>query len=306
MIIKKILAIIIIFSINISTAIASSNKVSIIKNNVNTNFKYEWFNQDNKPSGIIFSIENKKTLKTNIFDSIDGESKRDFNNKILLVEKEIKENASYGFLEIKLEKDLSMHFKYPKDYEGTKELADAQSKAKDILRKSQLKLGRFININESLLLNYEMLVRNSMGLTDSISKSFIKKHGNANPRVVINDIISFYQSIPYDEIKEYKYGFINTNEMLLKNKGDCDSKSVSFISTVKNIYKGLKTIIVVIDGHAFVGLNISSLPTDKTITHRNVRYVLAEPVGPSKSKLGQISVKSSKEINKKSFKIFII
>ena len=55
--------------------------------------------------------------------------------------------------------------------------------------------------------------------------------------------------------------------------------------------------LLYIDGHAFIGINIQGEPGEVTITHNNVKYLLAEPTGPAILPLGTIAPESELAIN---------
>lgn len=268
----------------------------------NTFFKYEWLSKDNKLSEIIFSLNNEQSKNFNIFNhqsSLAVDNRKE-------IELEMNKRASFGIFTITLDPNFVINIDYPNEYHGSKKLEQSIIKSKEVLYANINKSTTIVNVNNNHMLNYKTLVENNIPLTKSIANAFKLKHSRTHPRIAINDLLAFYQSIPYDELKTSEYGFINTNEMILKNKGDCDSKSVSFISTLKNMYPNIKTIIVVIDKHAFVGLNINSTPNDRTITYGKTKYVLAEPVGEAKHLLGEISKSSNIELVNNRFKIFVM
>ena len=268
----------------------------------NTFFKYEWLSKDNKRSEIIFSLNNEQSKNFNIFNhqsSLAVDNRKE-------IELEMNKRASFGIFTITLDPNFVINIDYPNEYHGSKKLEQSIIKSKEVLYANINKSTTIVNVNNNHMLNYKTLVENNIPLTKSIANAFKLKHSRTHPRIAINDLLAFYQSIPYDELKTSEYGFINTNEMILKNKGDCDSKSVSFISTLKNMYPNIKTIVVVIKNHAFVGLNITSQPNDRTITYGQTKYVLAEPVGEAKHLLGEISKSSNIELVNNRFKIFVM
>ena len=112
----------------------------------------------------------------------------------------------------------------------------------------------------------------------------------------VNFTLSFLQSIPYDELHDRKNsngsGFATPVELLTRNRADCDSKSVAFASILRNIYPQIPMVLVLVPGHAFVGIAAQQNPDDFALKVDGRTYVLAEPVGPALMPLGRLDKRS--------------
>ncbi len=122
----------------------------------------------------------------------------------------------------------------------------------------------------------------------------IKNNKNMyNKRIVINDIINFYQSIPYDTLLEDRgEGFSTPLKMLHENKGDCDTKLVAIASTIKALFPDVNIVAIVLPKHVLIGFNIPNNDNDLKIKYRNESYVLAETAGPGLIPIGYIAKES--------------
>lgn len=126
--------------------------------------------------------------------------------------------------------------------------------------------------------------------------------GTASTRDMMNVAISFFQTIPYDTLKD-RYtssgaGFETPLRMLAQNRGDCDSKSVAYLSLLRYYYPDLPLLMVYTPYHAFVGISIPAQNNDTIIDVDGLKYVLAEPVGPAMVPLGQVSPEALGELRK--------
>lgn len=115
----------------------------------------------------------------------------------------------------------------------------------------------------------------------------------------INHTLAFLQGIPYDELLNRSNsngaGFAPPIELLTRNLGDCDSKSVAMASLLKNSHPRMPMVLVLVEGHAFVGVGgIRQGPNDFALKIDNRTYVLAEPAGPAMLPLGQIDQRSQR------------
>lgn len=139
-----------------------------------------------------------------------------------------------------------------------------------------------------------------------VSNAFrIKNNNNIyNRRIVINDILSFYQSIPYDTLTSDRgAGFSTPLRFLHENKGDCDTKLVAINSTVKSIYPDIKSIAIVLPNHVLLGFNVPANNNDKKVLINGITYVLTETAGPSLVPLGVIDPKNEDLMKTRNYSI---
>ena len=294
---------IIVFSIMFSITSYSNAENRLNKTSLNNGYllNYRWIDSQNNESKINIFFKSESLINHKVF-----EVGKQHSFKIKQIENEINKSASLGVFSYKLDDNLNLSVSFPKKYENTIEQKNSMIIAKSIIDKNKSKVSNDITFDGFRILNYEKLVNESKDQTMPISKAFVGKHTKSSDRDMLSDIISFYQSIPYSTLDKNSIGFINTNEMISTNVGDCDSKSVSFMAGFKNIYPKKSAIIILINKHALVGFEIEPEENDKTISFNGRVYVLAEPVGPAIMGIGRISKYSELEISKRRFKIILI
>lgn len=125
-------------------------------------------------------------------------------------------------------------------------------------------------------------------------KPFILEHFSImNIRKVTNYVLSFVQSIPYSTLESRVTasgaGFSPPLKLLWENQGDCDSKVTLTAAILRSLMPRIKMILVFIDNHALIGIEIPVQGNDQTITIDGISYVLAEPTGPRLLNLGKIA-----------------
>ena len=128
-----------------------------------------------------------------------------------------------------------------------------------------------------------------------IASAFKDKNKNNlyDIRIVINDILNFYQSIPYDTLLEDRgAGFSTPFRLLHEDKGDCDTKLVAVAATVRSIYPNLKTIAIVLPEHVVIGFEVPFTDEDKKVNYKGKTYVLSETAGPGIAPIGVIAESS--------------
>jgi hypothetical protein len=122
-----------------------------------------------------------------------------------------------------------------------------------------------------------------------------------SPREIINYVLSFVQSIPYNKLESRitssGSGFNPPTRLLFQNQGDCDSKVTLAATILKSLYPKATMVIVYLPGHALLGIQASYENGEKNIKIGSQHFVLAEPTGPALLPMGEISQESEIAIN---------
>lgn len=123
------------------------------------------------------------------------------------------------------------------------------------------------------------------------------KAGTTSEREFLARALSFVQTIPYEKRKRGgTAGYRRPLSVLARNKADCDGKSTLYLALVRTAYPELDSTIVYIPNHAFVGVATADEKEDKTFKVDGVKYVIAEPVGPALTVLGDASKRSKRKV----------
>lgn len=122
----------------------------------------------------------------------------------------------------------------------------------------------------------------------------------SDTRDYINRLLSWIQSIPYDtlesRIDSSGAGFYTPVEVLVNNKGDCDSKAALIASLMRSLLPDLSMSIVYLPGHALLAVNLGTRPNETSVELRGAQHVLLEPTGPAKVKIGVVSAETARHI----------
>tara|TARA_R110000737_G_scaffold347232_1_gene378355 strand:+ start:5036 stop:6052 length:1017 start_codon:yes stop_codon:yes gene_type:complete len=117
-----------------------------------------------------------------------------------------------------------------------------------------------------------------------------------NVRKVSNYVLGFIQSIPYatleSRVSSTGAGFNPPLQTLWQNQGDCDSKVTLTAAIFRALMPRIKMMLVFIDNHALIALNIPSEADELTISVDGLDYILAEPTGPAMMRVGELSADS--------------
>lgn len=140
-------------------------------------------------------------------------------------------------------------------------------------------------------------VRYMKELTDvliPLSQAFYEKVVvRSDAREYFNLLLGWVQSIPYDaldnRIQSNGSGFAPPAQLLNENRGDCDSKSVLTASIARAFLPDTPMVLILLPDHALLGIALTPRKGEKTLNANGETYVLIEPTGPAKLKIGQVA-----------------
>jgi len=150
--------------------------------------------------------------------------------------------------------------------------------------------------NRTFALDYAAIAKRAVTAMEPVARA-VKSADIAIPqtpnarRIALSRAIAFFQAIPYEVLGKQRssgMGFLTPLAVIAENRGDCDSKAVAYAATARTLAPGTPVAIVVVPGHALVGLGISPERGDATLTQGGITYVLAEPVGPAPARIGEV------------------
>jgi hypothetical protein len=145
--------------------------------------------------------------------------------------------------------------------------------------------------------DYGRIARESLATIEPLVRAWAQHHALAPSREAINQLLGFFQSIPYDTLESRNStdgaGFAMPVALLARNRGDCDTKSVAMATMVHALAPEIPIVMVLLAEHALLGFAIETRPGDATLKYSGRTYVLAEPVGPALKALGKIAKSSS-------------
>ena len=125
---------------------------------------------------------------------------------------------------------------------------------------------------------------------------------NATLRQYIDLVLSWSQSIPYNELtgrgESNGAGFLPPIALLNANMGDCDSKSVLAATLIRSFMPQAKMALIILPKHALLGIGLRPLSEDITYGSETMPLVLMEPTGPAPLTLGQVAPSSMRQIQK--------
>ena len=122
----------------------------------------------------------------------------------------------------------------------------------------------------------------------------------SNARSYLNLLLSWAQTIPYDEltnrVTSNGSGFSPPLAVLNQNVGDCDSKSVLTASLIRAFLPNNSMRLVLLNDHALLAIALTPLTKDSTLLIDGVPFVLLDPTGPAHLPLGEVSALTKQKL----------
>lgn len=292
------------------TGFSKKDGISIVQ----LNYKWDGFNNTNH--SIAFNLD-KSDLKNSYVDFKKPNKEEAFKYVLEFLRDDIEKiNKTQNKYKIKLKED-SINYSFGYEINGNitnkinKDIVTALNYRQKEHMKNFFKRNYFTwNQDEELVsIDYFRLTQVYIPKMNQIAEAFkIKNNKNIyNKRVVLNDILSFYQSIPYDTLKEDRgEGFSTPLKFLHQNKGDCDTKLVAINATIKALYPEIKTIAIVLPNHVLLGISIEPNEKDRKVNINGITYVLAETAGPALIPAGIIDKRNEEIIKSRNYSIINI
>ena len=141
---------------------------------------------------------------------------------------------------------------------------------------------------------------NTAALLPVAQAIFEKLPADSKNRAYVNLVLSWVQSIPYNELKNRLTsngaGYLPPLSVVANNQGDCDSKTVLMASLVRALLPDVEMTMVFLPNHALLGIVLPSRKNEQTLYIDGMVYLLMEPTGPSKIPLGEVSNRSAQYI----------
>ena len=130
--------------------------------------------------------------------------------------------------------------------------------------------------------------------------------GAASRRVVLNRLLLFTQTIPYDSLPDRArtIGFLPPLQLLAENRGDCDSKAVLFAALAHRLYPDLGMVLVLLPEHAYLALDMRPQSGETGLRYEGRPWVAAEPVGPAVEPLGRLGPESRGRVAESVLRLF--
>lgn len=154
------------------------------------------------------------------------------------------------------------------------------------------------------------ITENNTALLPIAQAVYDKLPTNSETRAYVNLVLSWVQSIPYNELENRLTsngaGYLPPLSVVANNQGDCDSKTVLMASLIRSLLPDVSMAMVFLPGHALLGVVLPFRTNEQTINIDGLDYLLMEPTGPAKIPLGEIANSSARAIASNMYSLEVV
>jgi len=264
-------------------------------------FNYQWLDQAQQTQSLSFSID-----KVHIFDRF-----RNFRNYKAIhakkyidqnIRKKLKRNpiANVKVAFIRSGRNIQIELK-GQDQTAIAQAHQTIAKLQQELMQEHLARSfytQFISYDNSYAIkpDHVRFAQESVSDFKALKTHILNSVSIQNIRQVSDYVLGFVQSIPYSTLESRVTstgaGFNPPLQTLWQNQGDCDSKVTLTAAILRALMPRIKMMLVFIDNHALIAINIPAKDNELTITVDGLDYILAEPTGPAMMSVGELSADS--------------
>ena len=142
--------------------------------------------------------------------------------------------------------------------------------------------------------DYAQIARLAVGDLAPVAAALRRWTQGLGTREALGRLLLLIQSIPYDQMEQRgsDAGFRVPVLVLTDNRGDCDSKAVTFAALAHLLYPDLRIGMVLLPQHAYLALGLKPESGDQTLKLDRQTWTVAEAAGPGLLPIGRLAADS--------------
>lgn len=145
--------------------------------------------------------------------------------------------------------------------------------------------GFRVDMDGDLVIDYARLVDSGGETLASCRQALVEVGAGSSWRRHLSIFLAFFQDLEYQlpplrEEGRFTLGLWVPTEVLVRGKGDCDSKSVALASMLRRL--GRRVLFILLPGHALIGVEMRPAPGEHFVRLGNRHFVLSDPAGPGR------------------------
>jgi len=270
-------------------------------------YRYAWRQPDGKPERIEFALERASVERLrDAFQGYDPARQRDF---AYLAAQQAASRAAPG-VTLQIERkgaELAVRAKGADETAMRREMERVQAAWKQGAADYLVQNGfaqRPGNVVEVDLLRF---VGEYVSVMRPLAQAFAQKTRGLDDRASVEMVLSFFQSIPYQDFEPPRgKGYRTPVGLIEVNAGDCDTKTVAFAATLRALRPEMGIALIMLDRHVLAAAELAAAQGEATLRLGRKMHLFMEPVGPALLPIGKIGEASHREIGAKRFRALAV
>jgi hypothetical protein len=141
-----------------------------------------------------------------------------------------------------------------------------------------------------------------------LARALVASAGDADERGRLALALSFFQAIPYDELRDRVrnggYDFAPPPTLLDINRGDCDSKAVALACVLRAVMPARLSAMATMPGHAILAVDVPWREGDAWVRRNGRVYIALEAAGPAMAPVGRVSPQTARYLDDQRFSVW--
>jgi hypothetical protein len=275
-----------------------------------TQFRVRWLDHEGRERDVSFAFDTKEVeAATRLFRDFSLEAMREH------IEAAMRQTAA-GWAQVKLTIErgptstetvgLSYRLGGPRhlledaDQQIRKTLDDAKA------RYTAANLRRYEG--NTIWVDYVAAARRYVRTMAPLAQALASIAGGADERGRLALALSFFQAIPYDELRDRVrnggYDFAPPPTLLDLNRGDCDSKAVALACVLRALTPARLAAMATMPGHAILAVDIPWRQGDAWVRRDGRVYIAVEAAGPAMAPVGRVAPNTARFLDSQRFAVW--
>jgi hypothetical protein len=160
----------------------------------------------------------------------------------------------------------------------------------------------------TIWVDYVAAARRSVQAMAPLARALVASAGDADERGRLALALSFFQAIPYDELRDRVrnggYDFAPPPTLLDINRGDCDSKAVALACVLRAVMPARLSAMATMPGHAILAVDVPWREGDAWVRRNGRVYIALEAAGPAMAPVGRVSPQTARYLDDQRFSVW--
>jgi hypothetical protein len=137
--------------------------------------------------------------------------------------------------------------------------------------------------------DYNLVAADNQDLFAAFAQALLARFGPDSPVELINQLLAFLQTIPYDDMLNSNFPMATPVQMLVENRGDCEGKQTFLVGVLGHLFQDRPLFLINLPDqeHILAGIGLES-DYASGVKHNGQSVVLMDATGPGHFPFGVI------------------
>lgn len=139
--------------------------------------------------------------------------------------------------------------------------------------------------------DYLSIIEDNKDIFLEAARRFTERFGRKDPLELINQLLSFLQQIPYDDMLNQPFPMATPIQMLVEKRGDCEAKQIFLVGVLKVLFPDRELALINLPEHNHI---LSAIRLDVLLPSQKMRkgiaYVMMDATGPARLPFGKVAL----------------